>query len=194
MSTPEGVTCNAQPIRKCLDSSPQATRDIGFLDGGRTTNLDPIKTPLNTGETQELHVTDLSDLGNDATSIMQEARRLQDAGVKIISENKRDELILNSKPEHRALVTLAVAFGENLQWMKFKEDAFVKRVRDKSRENGRKIGRPRVEVDLGLVDHLMKRGLSERAAAKVCGYPLTTFYRRKKERLEKERQEKEGPE
>jgi len=32
----------------------------------------------------------------------------------------------------------------------------------------------------------MKKGLSERASAIVCGYQLSTFYKRKKERREKE--------
>lgn len=190
----DDVTCNAPPLSEGLDSGLPATQDPDPQDGGRITFSDQIIAPIDTEGLQELNVIDLSDLGSDAMSTMREVRRLQEAGVKITSENKRDELILNAKPEHGVIVDLAVAFGENLQWMKFKDDVFVKTIRDKYRGTGRKIGRPRVEVDFGLVEHLTKRGISERAAAKVCGYPLTTFYRRKKERLEKGRQEKEGPE
>ncbi len=147
---------------------------------------------LNTGEVKELYVTDLSRLGRDAKGTLQEIWRLQDAGIKVVSLNQLDEFVLNAQPELQPLLTSAVTLGADLQRKKIREDTKAGLARAKAQ--GKQIGRPRIEVDWEKIEFWKKKKLSERAAAKVCGYPLTTFYRRKKERLEKERQEKEGPE
>lgn len=145
---------------------------------------------LNTGEVKELYVTDLSRLGRDAKGTLQEIWRLQDAGIKVVSLNQLDEFVLNAQQELQPLLTSAVTLGADLQRKKIREDTKAGLARAKAQ--GKQIGRPRIEVDWEKIEFWKKKKLSERAAAKVCGYPLTTFYRRKKERQENENRGNEG--
>lgn len=160
-----------------------------FRDQGVSGAKDPDQRPgykqmralLDTGEVQELYVTDLSRLGRDAKGTLQEIWRLQDAGIKVVSLNKLDEFVLHAQPELQPLLTSAVTLGADLQRKKIQEDTKAGLAR--ARAQGKQIGRKRVEVDWEKIEYWKKKGLSERAAAIVCGYRLSTFYRRKKERV-----------
>ncbi len=162
-----------------------------FRDQGVSGAKDPEQRPgykqmqalLNTGEVQELYVTDLSRLGRDSKGTLQEIWRLQDAGIKVVSLSQLDEFVLNAQPELQPLLTAAVTLGADLQRKKIQEDTKAGLAR--ARAQGKQIGRRRVEVDWEKIAHWKQKGLSERAAAIVCGYPLSTFYRRKKERKER---------
>lgn len=157
-------------------------RDQG-VSGGKSPDSRPgykqLMSHLNTGEVTELYVTDISRLGRDAKGTLQEIWRLQDAGIKVVSLNKLDEFVLNAQPELQPLLTSAVTLGADLQRKKIKEDTKAGLAR--AREQGKQIGRPRVEIDWKQIEFWKKKGLSERASALVCGYNLNTFYRRKKE-------------
>ncbi len=163
-----------------------------FRDQGVSGARDPDQRPgykqmialLNTGDVTDLYVTDLSRLGRDAKGTLQEIWRLQDAGITVISLNKLDEFILNAQPELQPLLTSAVTLGADRQRKKIQEDTKAGLAR--ARAQGKQIGRKRVEVDWEKIEYWKKKGLSERASAIVCGYQLSTFYKRKKERREKE--------
>ena len=163
-----------------------------FRDQGVSGAKNPEQRPgykqmaalLDTGEVRELYVTDLSRLGRDAKGTLQEIWRLQDAGIKVVSLNKMDEFVLNAQPELQPLLTAAVTLGADLQRKKIREDTKAGLAR--ARAQGKQIGRPRVEVDWEKIEFWRGKGLSERAAALVCGYHLSTFYKRKKERRSSE--------
>lgn len=135
---------------------------------------------LDTEEVRELYVTDISRLGRDAKGTLQEIWRLQDAGIKVVSLSKMDEFVLNAQPELQPLLTAAVTLGADLQRKKIRDDTKAGLAR--ARAQGKQIGRKRVEVDWAKIEHWKSKGLSERASAIVCGYQLSTFYKRKKER------------
>ena len=99
----------------------------------------------------------------------------------MVSLNKLDEFVLHAQPELQPLLTSAVTLGADLQRKKIQEDTKAGLAR--ARAQGKQIGRKRVEVDWEHIEKWKMKGLSERAAAIVCGYPLSTFYRRKKERV-----------
>ncbi len=141
-----------------------------------------MQAVLDTGEVKEVYVTDISRLGRDAKGTLQEIWRLQDAGIKVISLNKLDEFVLNAQPELQPLLTSAVTLGADLQRKKIQDDTKAGLAR--ARAQGKQIGRKRVEVDWAKIEHWKSKGLSERASAIVCGYQLSTFYKRKKERKE----------
>ena len=156
----------------------------GAKDPEQRSGYKQMRALIDTGEVQEIYVTDLSRLGRDAKGTLQEIWRLQDAGIKVISLNRLDEFVLNAQPELQPLLTSAVTLGADLQRTKIQEDTKAGLAR--ARAQGKQIGRKRVEVDWERIGHWMKKGLSERASAIVCGYQLSTFYKRKKERREKE--------
>ena len=159
-----------------------------FRDQGVSGAKDPDQRPgykqmvalLNTGEVREMYITDISRLGRDARGTLQEIWRLQDAGITVISLNDLDRFILNAQPELQPLLTAAVTLGADLQRKKIREDTKAGLAR--ARAQGKQIGRKRIEVDWEKIEFWRKKGLSERAAAIVCGYHLATFYKRKKER------------
>lgn len=159
-----------------------------YRDQGVSGAKDPEQRPgykqmaalLETGEVNELWVTDLSRIGRDAKGTLQEIWKLQDAGIKVVSLNKLDEFVLNAQPELQPLLTSAVTLGADLQRKKIQEDTKAGLLR--ARAQGKQIGRKRVEVDWGKIEAWKSKGLSERAAAIVCGYPLSTFYKRKREK------------
>lgn len=158
-------------------------RDQG-VSGAKDTDQRPgykqMAALLDTGEVRELYVTDLSRLGRDARGTLQEIWRLQDIGVTVISLNELDKFILNAQPELQPILTAAVTLGADLQRKKIRDDTKAGLAR--ARAQGKQIGRPRIEVDWEKIEFWRGKGLSERAAARVCGYPLSTFYKRKKER------------
>ena len=91
-----------------------------------------------------------------------------------------DRFVLTAQPELQPLLTAAVTLGADLQRKKIRDDTKAGLAR--ARAQGKQIGRKRIEVDWEKIESWKKRGLSERAAAIVCGYRLATFYKRKKER------------
>lgn len=147
---------------------------------------------LDTGEVRELYVTDLSRLGRDAKDTLQEIWRLQDTGIRVVSLNQLDEFVLTTQPELQPLLTSAVALGADLQRKKIRED--TKAGLDRARAEGKRIGRPPVVIDWDQIERWKRKGLSERAAAIVSGYSLSTFYRKKRERRERRGQEEEEEE
>jgi len=152
----------------------------GAKDPEHRTGYRQLMALLNTGEVQELYVTDLSRLGRDAKGTLQEIWRLQDLGVKVVSLNKLDQFVLSAQPELQPLLTSAVTLGADLQRKKIQEDTRAGLAR--ARAQGKQIGRRRVEVNWEKIEYWRRKGLSERAAAIVCGYALSTFYKRKRER------------
>lgn len=168
-----------------------------FRDMGVSGAKDPEQRPgyrqvislIKTGEVEALYLTDLSRLGRDAKGTLQEIWNLQDAGIEVVSLSKLDEFVLHAQPELQPILTSAVTLGADLQRKKIQEDTKAGLAR--ARAQGKQIGRKRVEVDWDAIEHWMSKGLSERAAAIVCGYPLSTFYKRKKERKQKESEEHE---
>jgi DNA invertase Pin-like site-specific DNA recombinase len=159
-----------------------------FRDQGVSGAKDPEQRPgykqlvalLDTGEVKEMYVTDISRLGRDAKGTLQEIWRLQDAGIRVVSLNEMDRFVLTAQPELQPLLTAAVTLGADLQRKKIRDDTKAGLAR--ARAQGKQIGRKRIEVDWEKIESWKKRGLSERAAAIVCGYHLATFYKRKKER------------
>lgn len=159
-----------------------------FRDQGVSGAKDPEQRPgykqlvalLDTGEVKEMYVTDISRLGRDAKGTLQEIWRLQDAGIRVVSLNEMDRFVLTAQPELQPLLTAAVTLGADLQRKKIRDDTKAGLAR--ARAQGKQIGRKRVEVDWEKIEFWKRRGLSERAAAIVCGYHLATFYKRKKER------------
>lgn len=148
-----------------------------------------MQSVLDTGEVKEVYVTDISRLGRDAKGTLQEIWKLQDAGIKVVSLNKLDEFVLNAQPELQPLLTSAVTLGADLQRKKIQEDTKAGLAR--ARAQGKQIGRKRVEVDWTKIEHWKSKGLSERASAMVCGYQLSTFYKRKRELREEEKKKQD---
>lgn len=161
-----------------------------FRDQGTSGAKDPMQRSgykqmvalLNTGEVDQIYVTDLSRLGRDAKGTLQEIWRLQDMGIQVISLNSLDQTVLNTTPELQPLLMSAVTLGADLQRKKIQDD--TKAGLQRARAQGKQIGRTRVDVDWDAIERWKRKGLSERAAAIVCGYSLSTFYKRKKEREE----------
>jgi len=168
-----------------------------FRDHGVSGARDPSKRPgykqmlslLETGEVKELYVSDLSRLGRDARATLQEIWRIQDMGVRVISLNELDRVVLDAQPELQPLLTAAVTLGADLQRKKARED--TRAALALARARGKQIGRPPVKIRWDKIEYWKEKGLSERAAAIVCGYSLSTFYRKKREMREKKEVDKD---
>ena len=128
----------------------------GAKDPEQRSGYKQMRALIDTGEVQEIYVTDLSRLGRDAKGTLQEIWRLQDAGIKVISLNRLDEFVLNAQPELQPLLTSAVTLGADLQRKKIQEDTKAGLAR--ARAQGKQIGRKRVEVDWERIGHWMKKG------------------------------------
>ena len=159
-----------------------------FRDQGVSGSKDPMQRPgykqmlslINTKEVKEIYVTDLSRLGRDARGTLQEIWRIQDLGIEVKSLNSLDVVVLNISPELQPLLMSAVTLGADLQRKKIIDD--TKAGLQRAISQGKKLGRKPVEIDWVLIEKWKNKGLSERAAAIVCGYSLSTYYKHKRDR------------
>lgn len=139
---------------------------------------------IKTGEVDEIVVSDISRIGRDAKGTLQEIWALQDKGIKVVSLNDLDQTVLSAPAELQPLLLAAVTLGADLQRKKIRDD--TKAGLRRAAEEGRHPGRPVITIDHKKIQSWMDKGLSERSAVIVCGYSLSTYYRKKKQNKTKE--------
>ena len=163
-----------------------------YTDDGVSGMKEPSKRPgyrrlmkvIETGEVTDLYVYEVSRLGRDTRSTLEELIRLEKGGITVHSLSQSESILEDvQNPALRPLLISVFQLAADLERQHISERTRVGL--ETARARGKVLGRRRVEVDWECIKRWMDKGLSERAAVKVCGYAETTFYRRKKERVDK---------
>ena len=175
------------------DSQIKVLRDAGispdliFSDVGISGSRDPGDRPgyrrllkvIEAGGISDLYVTELSRLGRNTISTLEEMIRLSKAGVNLHSLSPNERVIEESRPEFRPLLISALQLAADIERQHLRER--TKAGMRAARERGRKPGRPEVKIPVDKIKVYMERGLSERSAVLASGTKLSTYYKKKKE-------------
>ena len=175
------------------DSQIKVLRDKGihpdliFTDIGVSGTREPGDRPgykrlmkmIEAGGISDLYVTELSRLGRDTISTLEEMIRLNKAGVNVHSLSPNERVIEETGPEFKPLLISALQLAADLERKHLSE-----RTRagiEAARARGKKPGRPFVKIPVDKIREFMDKGLSERSAVLASGTKLSTYYARKKE-------------
>jgi DNA invertase Pin-like site-specific DNA recombinase len=175
------------------DSQIKVLRDQGihpdliFSDVGISGTREPGDRPgykrllkvLEAGEIKDLYVSELSRLGRDTISTLEEMIRLNRAGVNVHSLSPNERVIEETGPEFKPLLISALQLAADLERKHLSERTI--RGIEAARARGSKPGRPEVKIPVEKIKEFMDRGLSERSAVLASGTKLSTYYRKKKE-------------
>jgi DNA invertase Pin-like site-specific DNA recombinase len=174
------------------DSQIKILRDAGihpdliFSDVGISGTRAPGDRPayrrllkvLEAGEIKDLYVSELSRLGRDTISTLEEMIRLNRAGVTVHSLSANERVIEEAGPEFKPLLISALQLAADLERKHLSER--TKAGMEAARARGAKPGRPEVKIPVEKIREFMDRGLSERSAVMASGTKLSTYYRKKK--------------
>jgi DNA invertase Pin-like site-specific DNA recombinase len=174
------------------DSQIKILRDAGihpdliFSDVGISGTRAPGDRPayrrllkvLEAGEIKDLYVSELSRLGRDTISTLEEMIRLNRAGVTVHSLSTNERVIEEAGPEFKPLLISALQLAADLERKHLSER--TKAGMEAARARGAKPGRPEVKIPVEKIREFMDRGLSERSAVLASGTKLSTYYRKKK--------------
>jgi DNA invertase Pin-like site-specific DNA recombinase len=174
------------------DSQIKILRDAGihpdliFSDVGISGTRAPGDRPayrrllkvLEAGEIKDLYVSELSRLGRDTISTLEEMIRLNRAGVTVHSLSTNERVIEEAGPEFKPLLISALQLAADLERKHLSER--TRAGMEVARARGAKPGRPEVKIPVEKIKEFMDRGLSERSAVLASGTKLSTYYRKKK--------------
>ena len=128
----------------------------------------------------EIVMSEYSRLGRTVVESLSEFLNLTKRGIKITSLSKTEDTINNIPLAFQpAVIGLMMASAQG------EREHIIERTRwglDNARSKGKKLGRPRVEIDFNKLKETMdKYGLKELQAMRVLGLNPTTVYKRKRE-------------
>lgn len=124
------------------------------------------------GEVDVVVVWKLDRFGRSALDVLTNIRALTDAGARFVATSQG----LDVKPGGDALSTLLLTVLAAVA--EFERDLIRDRTRlglERARKRGKKLGRPRVEVDIAGVAALRSEGLSWKRVADALGVPEATL-------------------
>jgi DNA invertase Pin-like site-specific DNA recombinase len=163
------------------------SQDMIFMDVGISGNREPGDRPgykrllkmLDAGGVSDLYVTELSRLGRNTITTLEEMIRLNKAGVTIHSLSPNEKVIEESREEFRPLIISALQLAADLERQHISER--TKAGMEAAKARGAKAGRPVVKIPVEKIKEFMEKGLSERSAVLASGTKLSTYYRKKKD-------------
>jgi DNA invertase Pin-like site-specific DNA recombinase len=137
-----------------------------------------LKKFIEADHVTELYVFELSRLGRDTITTLEELIRLEGLGIKITSLSPREGILKEVRPEFRPILISALQLAADLERVHISERTLAGLAT--ARAKGKKLGRREKVPDMKKVKEMMDRGLSERSAVLACGYRLSTYYGHKK--------------
>jgi putative DNA-invertase from lambdoid prophage Rac len=119
----------------------------------------------------------LDRFGRSLRHLVNAIAELESIGIAFVSLTDNLDL---STPSGRLMFQVIAAMGE------FERELIRERVRSgmrNAKQKGKRIGRPRLEIDSTVIDRLRKSGKSWREIAKTTGLSLGTVYKARSKRL-----------
>jgi putative DNA-invertase from lambdoid prophage Rac len=138
-----------------------------------------LKKLVEAGGVTDLYVFELSRLGRDTITTLEELIRLEGLGIRITSLSPREGILKEVRPEFRPILISALQLAADLERAHISERTLAGLAT--ARAKGKKLGRREKVPDMKRIREYMEKGLSERASVLASGYRLSTYYKWKKE-------------
>lgn len=188
------------------ESQKKLMRDLGieesdiFVDWGISGWVDPTIRPTykkllarindnSLPKVTEIVFSEFSRLGRNAKDSFFELIKLEHMGIRVSSLSEHEKFI-NTIPEPWQLPVLTgMLAGAEVERKHHKERTrwALDLVKEKGSKSGKPVGRPEIPLNMEKIRETMEKyTCSERVAAKICGYNLSTFYAKKKKLKENE--------
>ena len=161
-----------------------------YVDEATSGNIPPLKRrgframmeelSKMTPKPQAVLVYELSRVGRTFYETLEAVKTLEELGAPLISISPKEAFLQSMDPSIRKLI-LAI-----ITWVAERErEVISQRTREgmvRVMSQGRRIGRPKIEVDVEKALQLLRKGWSLSAVARELGVSLSTLRRRLKEK------------
>lgn len=134
--------------------------------------LQRVLKAARTGKVDAVLVWKLDRFGRSALDVLANIRALSDAGVRFVATSQGLDVKPDGDAMSRLMLTVLAAVAE------FERDLIRDRTKLGLRRavaQGKKLGRPRRAVDMEVVGHLRRKGLTWRAIGDHLGIPESTI-------------------
>lgn len=165
-----------------------------FVDHGYSGWTDPTIRPTykemlkriddpNQEKVDTIVFSEFSRIGRNAKESLYELLRLEHNGYTIQSLSKAESFINDIPATFQATILAGMMAGADLERQHHKERTkwALEHVKSHGSKSGKKIGRPRVNIDFDKIKSTMEQyNVNENVARKICGYDASTYYKYKR--------------
>jgi len=215
MDEPEKVEKKIGYVRVSRDEQDPSSQiklmqDLGiamsdiFVDAGISGWTDPTVRPVykkllarldQEPKVTEIIFSEFSRLGRDAKGSIFELISLQRKGIHLQSLSEHEKFLNNIPDPWQGQILYGMMVGAEIERKHHIERTrwAMNLVKERGSKSGKPVGRPEIPLNMDKIKETMEKyHCSERVAAKICGYNLSTFYAKKKKMKEHEITKKTG--
>jgi DNA invertase Pin-like site-specific DNA recombinase len=147
---------------------------------------------VKSGEVDKIYTYEVSRIGRTTSEAVKQILQLEEEyKVEIIFLSPVQKILNDCDPMFKPLYLTIMSLGADIERKLISErtKAGLQRVKENGSKSGKPIGRPEKVIDFQRIEDMHKKtGLSKNAVSKFLGYSPATYYRKVKEKKERESQ------